>query len=106
MEQERKSLKTQYYEEKTVDLKTLKAIGCDDTATNTGTSNGVITLFENKLQQPLQVIVCILHVNVLPLRTVMFALDGPTSGPNTFSGAIGKQILTCQNLDVVNFVAI
>lgn len=43
----------QYCEEKTVGLKTLKAIGCDGTATNTATSNGVITLFENKIQQQL-----------------------------------------------------
>lgn len=43
----------QYCEEKTVDMKTLKAIDCDGTATNTGSSNGVITLLENKIQQPL-----------------------------------------------------
>lgn len=35
----------------------------------------------------------------------MVALDGPTSGPNTFSGNIGKQLLSCQNLEVVNFDA-
>lgn len=95
-----------YCEEKTVDLKKLKAIGCDGTAANTGTSNGVITLFENKIQQPLQAVVCLLHLNELPFRKIMVALDGPTSGPNTFSGPIGKQLLSCQNLDVVNFVAI
>lgn len=71
-------------------------------ATNTGTSNGVITLFENKIQQQLQAVVCLLHLNELPLRKIMAALDGPS----TFSGTIGKKILSCQNLEVINFVAI
>ena len=33
---------------------------------------------------------CLLHANELPLRHVFATLDGSTSGPNTFTGPIGK----------------
>ena len=33
---------------------------------------------------------CLLHTNELPLRHVFGALDGSTSGPDTFVGPIGK----------------
>ena len=35
---------------------------------------------------------CLLHTNELPLRHVFAALDGATSGPDTFAGPIGKKI--------------
>ena len=33
---------------------------------------------------------CLLHANELPLRYVFSILDDSTSGPNTFTGPIGK----------------
>lgn len=89
--------------ESSIDGKNIKAIGCDGTATNTGTSNGVIRLFEKSFHHPLQAVVCLLHLNELPLRKVVVALDGPTSGPKSFSGPIGKKLLGCQDLPVINF---
>lgn len=89
--------------ESSIDLKTIKAIGCDGTATNTGTYNGVITLFEKSIQHPLQAVVCLLHLNELPLRKVMAYLDGPTTGPYSFSGPIGKQLVSCHDLHVASF---
>ncbi|GBP96300.1 Protein FAM200A [Eumeta japonica] len=70
----------------TVDL---LAIGCDGTVTNTGKFNGVIRLFERRLQRPLQWIICMLHLNELPLRHLFDYLDGKTSGPSTYNGPIG-----------------
>lgn len=95
-----------HMKEACIDKKTIKALGCDGTATNTGVSNGAIVIFERALKQPVQVVVCMLHLNELPLRKVFIMLDGPTSGPTSFSGPIGKSLTHCQDLPVINFVRI
>lgn len=43
---------------------------------------------------------------MLPLRHLFQHLDGKTSGPNGFSGSIGKQLEICHKLPVVEFVCI
>ncbi|GBP67308.1 hypothetical protein EVAR_97926_1 [Eumeta japonica] len=87
----------------TVDL---LAIGCDGTVTNTGKFNGVIRLFERRLQRPLQWIICMLHLNELPLRHLFDYLDGKTSGPSTYNGPIGKLLDKCETRAVVEFESI
>lgn len=57
-----------------MDGKTFKVISCNDTATITGASNGVIRLFEKYSQHQLQAVVCLLYLNELPLRQMMGAL--------------------------------
>ncbi|KAH9628577.1 hypothetical protein HF086_010311 [Spodoptera exigua] len=79
------------------------AIGCDGTVTNTGKYGGVIRLLEKRLQRPLQWIICLLHLNELPLRHLFAKLDGTTTGPNTYSGAIGKLLDDCEKRPVVVF---
>lgn len=81
----------------------LIVIGCDGTNVNTGHKGGVIRLMEERLNRPLQRIVCLLHFNKLPLRHFMQYLDGTTSGPNTFSGLIGKQLIKCETLPIYKF---
>lgn len=81
-----------------IDETTIKALGCDGTSTNTGVSNGSIVLFESALKHPVQVVICLLHLNKLPLRKFFVALDGPTS----FSGPIGKSLTNCQDLPEVD----
>ena len=45
-----------------------------------------------------------LHLNELPLRHIMNCLDGPTSGPTSFSGNIGKELFGYfRSLPVVNY---
>ena len=68
------------------------AIGCDGTVTNTGKFNGVIRTFEKRLQRPLQWIICMLHLNELPLRHLLNKLDGVTTGPSSHAGPIGKSL--------------
>ena len=51
-----------FMKENCIDEKTIKALGCDGTATNTGASNGSISLFENALKHPVQAVVCLLHL--------------------------------------------
>ncbi|KAL4132835.1 hypothetical protein QTP88_009924 [Uroleucon formosanum] len=41
-----------------------------------------------------------LHANELPLRHLFQHLDGKTSGPRGFSGALGKQLENCHKLPV------
>ena len=53
-------------------------IGCDGTATMTGSSRGCIASLEKLLQRPLQWTICLLHCNELPLRQVFMDLDGIT----------------------------
>ncbi|XP_043230069.1 uncharacterized protein LOC122385687 [Amphibalanus amphitrite] len=67
----------------------VKALGCDGTAVNIGTSGGVCRLFELATNKPVHWFVCMLHGNELNLRHVFKTLDGTTSGPRTFNGAIG-----------------
>ena len=71
----------------------LAIVGTDGTASMTGKHNGCIRSLEELLHRPLQWVVCLLHTNELPLRHVFAALDGATSGPDTFAGPIGKKIL-------------
>lgn len=44
-----------------------------------------------------------LHFNELLLRHFMQYLDGTTSGPNIFSGPIGKQLIKCETLPIYKF---
>ncbi len=64
----------------------------DGCATNTGKNGGVIRHLELSLDRPLQWMVCMLHLNELPFRHIFEALDGPTTGPKTFEGEIGKEL--------------
>lgn len=86
-----------------IDTDSLEAVGCDGTAVNTGAKGGVIRLLEKKLNRPLQWFVCMFHGNELTLRHLFKHLDGKTSGPRGFSGSIGKQLETCDDLPIIHF---
>lgn len=84
----------------------MEAIGCDGTVVNTGKDNGVIRLFEKNLQRPLQWIICMFHLNELPLRHLFNKLDGSTIGPSSSIGPIGKLIENCEKLPVTSYKVI
>lgn len=88
---------------KNISTDDLLAIGCDGTVTNTGKFSGVIRLFEKRLQRPLQWIICMLHLNELPLRHLFDYIDGKTSGPSSYNGPIGKLLDKCEMRAVVEF---
>lgn len=94
---------TEYFDENSINLGTLVAVGCDGTATNTGCKGGAIRLIEKKINKPVQWLVCQLHANELPLRHLFTHLDGPTTGPRGFSGPIGKALQACETLPIVAF---
>lgn len=95
-----------FFEKKHIQTNNLVAVGCDGTNVNTGCNNGIITLMEMRLKKPLQWLVCLLHINELPLRHLFSHLDGKTVSPNTYSGIIGKQLDKCETLPVVKFKSI
>ena len=70
----------------------LKIVGSDGTAVMTGKSKGFIASSETLIGRPLQWVICLLHLNELPLRHVFQNLDGVTSGPDSFSKPIGRQL--------------
>ena len=79
-------------EEKNIVLDNLKTIGCDGTNVNVGWRSGVIRRIEETIKRPLHWSICQLHGNELPLRHLLTTLDGKTSGPNQFTGPIGKSL--------------
>lgn len=82
------------------------AIGSDGTVTNTGHTGGIIRLIEERLDRPLQWLICQLHLNELPFKALFTALDGDTSSPSDFKGPIGKSLSHSLNLPPVQFLAI
>ena len=95
-----------YCDSNKLSLDDVAAIGCDGTAVNTGRNGGVIKRLEDHLNKSLQLLVCLLLTNELPLRHLMKELDGGTSGPEDFRGLIGKQLIGCELLDIVDFEAV
>ncbi len=85
---------------------TIRALGCDGTAVNTGRKGGVLRLLELKLQRPLQWVVCLLHFNELPLRHFFGYYDGKSAGPGVFKGVVGKQIENLVLKPVVDYEAV
>jgi len=67
-------------------------LGGDGTVSNTGWKGGSMAHIEKILGRPCQRVVCLLHHCELPLRKLFEFLDGSTSGPNSFSGTVGKMI--------------
>ncbi|GBN65783.1 hypothetical protein AVEN_265437-1 [Araneus ventricosus] len=53
------------------------------------------------MARPLQWVVCQLHSNEHPLRRLIEHLDGSTTGPQGFSGSIGKILSNCEHLLII-----
>ena len=68
--------------------------------------DGVNVRLERELDHRLVWLVCMLHSNELPLRHLMTALDGPTTGKDSFSGPIGRAAKQARTLDPETFQAI
>lgn len=53
--------------------------------------------------RPVHWIVCLLHMNELPLRALFKHLDGETSGPKAFKGQIGRMLKATNEVAVSDF---
>ena len=76
--------------------KSMKAIGADGTAVNTGHLGGVIKLLEDALGFSLQWVICLLHCNELQMKALIKFLDGETSSGNTWKGEVMMEVMACQ----------
>lgn len=72
--------------------KSLLAVVCDNTATNTGHKGGAVVLLERKLGHKLHLLGCLLHWNELSLREIIRQLDGPTVSGNKWTGPVGSRV--------------
>ena len=70
---------------------------------NTGRLGGTVRLIKEKLEKPVQWLICQLHANELLLRHLLTHLDGSITRPRAFSGVIGKELTTCEKLPIVSF---
>ena len=64
----------------------LKIVGSGGTGVMTGKSKGFIASLETLIGRPLQWVICLLHLNELPLRHVFQNLHGITSRLDSFPG--------------------
>ena len=67
----------------------LECIGCDTTSEMSGHKGGIVTLTEELLGRRVFRVLCWLHLNELPLRHLMEALDGGTNSKDGWKGEIG-----------------
>lgn len=81
----------------------ITAVGSDGTVVNTGWKSGIIRKIEESLGHSVQWIICLLHINELPLRHIFQKLDGTTAGPSAFTGPIGLKLKGAQNQPISNF---
>ena len=58
---------------------------------------------EEKLQRPLQWIICLLHFNELPFKHLFKKIDGFATGPEKYSGPIGRILNVCEERAIVSF---
>ena len=79
--------------ERNAKTENIKVVVCDGTNVNMRHTAGIIRRLEETFRHPLQLLVCLLHANELPLRHLLETLDGATTGPRGFSVSIGKRIL-------------
>lgn len=94
-----------FFKDNDICTKNLNVLGCDGARVNTGIHKGICRQIEQRVGKPMHHFICLLHTNELLLHHLFEYLDGPTSGPRTHTGKIGKAIEfeTCDNLGVVEF---
>ena len=78
--------------EKYGSLDDLLALSVDNENKNTGRNHGIIRLMELQLGRPLTWICCILHEMEVVFRHIFEEVDGKASGPQSYTGKIGKII--------------
>ena len=81
-----------FFKDRDTDTSKLSIIFTDGCSKMTGWKTGAVSELEELLSKPLQRFVCILHHAELPFSHLFTHYDGPTLGPETFSGPIGKSI--------------
>lgn len=60
-------------------------------------------MIEVSWENAMQWIVCMLHLNELPLRSLIEKIDGTFTSKNTLSGVIGKKLYNVETLEAIAF---
>ena len=79
-------------------VETLKVVGVDSTAVNTGANTGILKRMEDQIGRKVYWGVCDLYTNELGLRHLFQKIDGLTTGNNSFKGPIGKSLSKVKSL--------
>lgn len=89
-------------------MNNLRVVGTDGEMTNTGSWNGIVRRLEEHLDRPLQRVVCLIHMNELPLKRVMQQLVGKSSGTRSYHGKLGGLIEkdNLETLELVHFTPV
>lgn len=74
------------------EFSSLIAIGADGTNVNTGCDEGIIRLFDLRIQRNLHWLICLLHLNELGIKHVIFEIDGRSLSITKLCGEIGRRI--------------
>ena len=88
--------------EEIAQLQSVKIVGGDSTASNTGWKQGAIHHLEVANKEKVLWDICLLHINELSLRHVMKEQGMETSGANSFTGELGHLIEDEVNLYELN----
>ena len=83
-----------------VNLDNILALGFDSTNYNTGHEGGVMSWIEYILGRRLVWIVCLLHLNELPLRHLIKSYVGESKSATVLPGPIGKLIAQAHELQL------
>ena len=82
-------------------------VGGDGTNTNVGAENGAIHYLEMMLGHAVHYAICQLHGNELPFRALFYFYDGKPTGPASWTGPIGQQIINnVSSLPITKFKSI
>ena len=68
--------------------------------------NGTIRRLETFVGHKLNWFVRLLHTNELALRCLFQKIKGKTTGPQHFSGMIGKYLKTCKTVAMTSFTSV
>ena len=83
----------EFLKDRKVSYKETEEFNGDGTPGITGHQGGLIALFEEHVEHPVQWSVCFLHHLERPWLRLFLHLDGKSLGPESFSGPIGKEIV-------------
>ena len=87
-------------------MDSIKAIGGDGTASNTGIHGGAFRWTEVMIGRPLQWVVCLLHYVELPMNHLLTLHTGQTKGPRSREGSLASQFYNLKHELMVDFTRI
>lgn len=92
-----------FFDDNSIILDDLVAIGCDGASVNVGADNGIITLIESHIKRPLHRLICILHLLEILLGAIIKYYIGDTKAPNKYKHQVSADLERCEKMEIVQF---